>query len=194
MEGRWLTWEDAQQACWQLMVRGARKGGDPLHTAVLGTLGKEQAEMRTAVVRRVIPAERRLWFFSDARAPKIQQVQATGRLSILFYHPRKQIQIRLAGQVSCVRETPELAVIWEQLPSVARQLYAAPEVPGSPRENTLGGSIPAAGLSDAEAFRHFLLLDCQIDSMDGLYLHPEGHQRFTSQWATDKWIGTWIVP
>ncbi|HMO39548.1 MAG TPA: hypothetical protein PKC76_16210 [Saprospiraceae bacterium] len=198
---RFHTLLDFSETCWRLLVNGAVKRRDPFGTPVIGTYDGTQAQLRTVVLRKADMQQRTLWFYSDWRAAKMAHLQEEfAQLSCLFYHPRKQVQVRLAGQVQLHHKDEIARACWQQVPVRSRKSYAAVLPPGTPTsactEGLPEGWHPEMDIAATEsAFAHFAVIVCYVDWMDCLHLHPEGHQRARFEWSAEGRLqAQWLIP
>jgi hypothetical protein len=90
---------------------GEPEVSEPPHewrVAVLATLDGGQADARSIVLREVDAAERRLIFYTDARSPKVRQIEASPQGTLIFHSRELGWQLRM--QVRLAVETTGLAV------------------------------------------------------------------------------------
>ena len=85
----------------------ARELGHEWRVAVLATLADGHADARSIVLREVDPPERRLIFYTDARSPKVGQIQASPSGTLIFYRRelgwQLRMQVRLAVETAILR-------------------------------------------------------------------------------------------
>ena len=77
----------------------------PFRYFSLATFGRFP-EVRT-VVKRMIHKDLSVLFFSDSRTPKIQEIRNNSKVTALFYHPKKKLQIRIRGNAKLVDQSDE---------------------------------------------------------------------------------------
>ena len=72
------------------------------------------------------------------------------------------------------------------------QCYRTPIAPGEVcTEDDLDIDAP---VDPATGEEHFVVLACEIDTLDWLFLRVEGHRRARFQWTERGWQGEWIAP
>src|SRR5215470_3091047 len=76
--------------------------------AVLATVDDGLPDARNIVVREIDARERRLVFYTDARSPKVRQIEATPQGTLMFWSRALGWQLRM--QVRLAVETSGLAV------------------------------------------------------------------------------------
>jgi pyridoxamine 5'-phosphate oxidase len=148
--------------------------------AVLATVDDGQADARSLVLREVDPAERRLVFYTDARSPKVRQIQASPQGTLIFYSRELGWQLRI--QVRLAVETTGLAVSsrWAKLQtSAGARDYRSVVAPGCQLD---------APLSDLGARGHFAMIEAMAETLDWLELHPDGHRRAVLGAHNRHWV------
>jgi pyridoxine/pyridoxamine 5'-phosphate oxidase len=184
---------------WHLLVKASIQRKGAYQTPVIGTMGDGRADLRIVVLRKVDLEAKQLICFTDARAEKVKQLRESSRLSWLFWDPGKKVQMRMYGQAVLHQGDELCRQYWGRLPVQGRQSYASEIAPGSQAEADVNG-LPEYWSSDMElsqteyAFKNFMLITCNIDQMELLHLHHEGHQRARFEQTNGAWTGHWVVP
>ncbi len=148
--------------------------------AVLATVADGQADARSLVLREVDAAERRLIFYTDARSPKVRQIEQSPQGTLIFYSRKLGQQLRM--QVRLNVETAGLAVSsrWARLQTQAgARDYLSVEAPGRPLD---------APLSELGVRGHFAMIEAMAETVDWLELHPEGHRRAMLGSRGSHWV------
>lgn len=158
----------------------------PFRFFFLATSGS-YPELRTVVQRQVDP-NLQVLFYTDSRSPKVAQMQQQPEVSALFWHPKKQLQVRLKGAAQFIDAShPEyvdyLARV-QQSPSTKD--YRSLQAPGT----ALGkGEAPAYG-----AQWHFLAVLIQPHELDVLQLQREQHLRCRYRLQAGHWQEEPLAP
>jgi pyridoxamine 5'-phosphate oxidase len=148
--------------------------------AVLATVDDGQADARSLVLREVDAAERRLVFYTDARSPKVRQIEQSPQGTLIFYSRELGWQLRM--QVRLHVETTGLAVSsrWAKLQtSNGARDYQAVAAPGRPLD---------APLSELGVRDHFAMIEAMAETVDWLELHPDGHRRAVLGSRGSHWV------
>lgn len=181
--------ETIHRACWQGLDRAAQDRAHPWRLMALATVaghGADQppsAELRHVVLREAEPDSATLRFFTDARSPKVAELQAQPAASMLVWDEAQGWQLRLRVRLSI--ETSGLGVSsrWARLKmSPAAHDYLSPLPPGTP----VAHPLPERGTRE-----HFAVVSAQVQEIDWLELHAEGHRRARFD-ATGR--GQWLTP
>jgi pyridoxamine 5'-phosphate oxidase len=184
---------------WSLLARGGADRKSPLHTPAVCSVDRDGLpSARVMVLRKADPAAATLRFHTDARSPKVAELD--GRpVAVLAYHPAEQIQLRISGSACVLTDDPSVDAIWNQSTLFARRCYLAQQPPGTP----LPG--PASGLPDwiqgleptadqiGPARPNFATLLIDVTAIDWLHLANSGHRRAVFR-SADGWRGSWIAP
>lgn len=185
---------------WSMLKRGVHSPIDPFHWPVLGTSGTGGCSVRTVILRQFILPDRILVCHTDARAVKVQEIRHHNRVSWLFYHPKKKVQLRASGRATLHSDDPFADEQWAGSILTSRLNYCAVEPPGTPVDRPTSGlpeflrtRIPT--LFETEKGRkNFLSIACRIDNIDWLALSVLGNRRARFVWDADKLSATWLVP
>ena len=162
---------------------GERDVDEPPHewrVAVLATVDDGQADARSLVLREVDAAERRLIFYTDARSPKVRQIEQSPQGTLIFYSRELGWQLRM--QVRLHVETDGLAVSsrWAKLQtSAGARDYLSVAAPGRPLD---------APLSELGVRGHFAMIEAMAETVDWVELHPDGHRRALLGANGARWV------
>jgi len=139
------------------------------------------AEARTVVLRDVEAEARTLLMFTDSRSAKARQVAAHPTGTLVMWSPALGWQLRLRVALRLETEGLRVSSRWARLKlTPAAQDYMTPLAPGSEL-----GSSPAP---PRESRGHFAVLAAQVQSIDWLELHAQGHRRALFDAAGGRWI------
>ncbi len=186
--------------CWEMLAKGALQKKDPLHTAIIGTIINQIPQLRTIVLRKVNIANRQLFFYTDIRSTKIQQLTDNSTISWLFYHPSKNIQIRAIGQATIYHQNELTLAQWQTLSTYGRKTYGTLQAPSTSLTRAsddlpIFWKSPLITLADTEyAYANFAIISCEINQLEWLHLQRSGHQRTQFDFVAENWEGSWIVP
>jgi hypothetical protein len=185
---------------WSMLARGVTDSNDPFHWPVLGTSGKNGCRLRTVILRDAIRSDLFLVCHTDARAAKAQEILNFARVSWLFYHPAKKIQLRIAGSATLHTHDRFADQQWSKTKTTSRLNYCTVDAPGTPIGKPSSGlpdfllnKIPA--LLETEIGRkNFMAIACRIDEVDWLRLSTLGNRRAHFKWDANRLSATWVVP
>jgi hypothetical protein len=169
--------------CWSMLSEAVDDRRHPMHLVVVATPAGHLAHMRTVVLRRVDTDTHKLYFHTDIRSGKIEEIRATGHLSWLAYGASLRSQLRLSGPTVLHNQDELCRLHWDRTRLFSKRCYLLPEPPGQ----ELKGSVAdfderLAGfqytLEESEAgFERFVVVETQVDSMEWYYTHNRGNRR-----------------
>lgn len=89
-------------------------------------------EIRTIISRKVDP-DLSILFYTDPRSLKVEQIKENSRVSAIFYHPEKMMQVRLKGNAYLIEN---IRMLYPQLmedikSSDLKKDFTALEAPGT---------------------------------------------------------------
>ena len=169
------------RACWEELERATQEREHGWRIMTLATVESGRAEARSVTLRETDPAGHRLVFYTDDRSPKLRQIEAHPEGTLLAWCPKLSWQIRL--RVLLVRETDaHLAMArWARLRlSPSAQDYLSSLAPGEP--------LSERASEERGSREHFAMVNAQVQSMDWLELHPDGHRRALFDTAGGRWV------
>ena len=197
---KWHTLEGVLQDAWAMLMRGAARFNDPFHWPALGTTAKQGVRQRTVILRQLILPERILVCHTDARAEKVGEILNSAKVSWLFYHPKRKIQLRISGPATLHADDQFADEQWAATKITSRLNYCAAMPPGTPVDK------PSSGLPDfllnkvptifesQTGRKNFMVIAGQIDSMDWLNLSALGNRRARFDWDDKQLDATWLIP
>jgi pyridoxamine 5'-phosphate oxidase len=199
-EGNWNTLDEVLNTCWKMLGRGAADFNDPFHWPILGTTGKEGASLRCVILRGFLMPNRILVCHTDARARKVQEITASAKVSWLFYHPQRKVQLRISGLATLHADDQFADEQWAAAKATSRLNFCAIEAPGTPVDGPSSGlpdflrrKVPAL-LDTEKGRRNFMAISCRIDSMDWLVLQVLGNLRARFDWDETGLNARWLIP
>lgn len=193
--------KDMHRHAWNMLFQAAVKRNHPMRTPALATHSASGPRVRTVVLRAADTQTHQLFFFTDIRSHKAEQLgQDGGRIATLYWDPNKKIQIRCRGTATLQQGTERCREFWNHLSAAGRSAYATTLSPGTEVDHYTTG-LPEgwsnnwpAGKTDF-AFEHFALLVQEVTEVEVLHLEQEGHQRgLFIRKGNGQWAMTWLIP
>lgn len=199
-KGNGDTLDGVLNEVWTMLKRGVTHSDDPFHWPVLGTTGKDGCNLRTVILRQLILPDRILVCHTDDRATKAQEIGNSSKVSWLFYHPEKKVQLRISGQAKLHMDDQFADDQWAATKISSRLDYCATHPPGTPVDKPSSGlpdfllkKTPAL-LESERSRKNFMAISCRIDSIDWLMLRALGHRRARFDWDENRLSATWLIP
>jgi general stress protein 26 len=200
LENENLSLNQVERNCWDLLQLGCLKGKEPFHTFVLATRSETGVDLRTVVLRKVNEEERLIYFHTDKRASKVEQLGFTDDTAILFYDPNRRIQIRIKAKAGFHTDDAIADSIWTETRLSARKYYLSQQPPGAILNNCYDSLPPHLHGFDPETEEsengrtNFLVISLKISQMDWLFLCSQGHKRAMIDYLDSDFKASWINP
>ncbi|MDY7038706.1 MAG: pyridoxamine 5'-phosphate oxidase family protein [Thermodesulfobacteriota bacterium] len=183
-----------------MLRRGVAHFNDPFHWPVLGTTGKDGGSLRTVILRQFILPERILVCHTDSRTDKVQEISNSPKVSWLFYHPQKKVQLRISGHATLHEDDRFADGQWAVTKATSRINYCTTEPPGTAIDKPSSGlpdfllrKVPTL-LESERVRKNFMAISCRIDSVDWLILRALGNRRTRFDWDENGLRATWLIP
>ena len=192
------TLHDLENDCWLRLVNGTLRSKDAFHTACVGTLKGNEISLRTVVLRKAIPSEKLLYFHTDIRSLKWNELKANNTISMLFYNFSSRIQLRITGFATMHNEDDLTDIAWQKTGLNSRRSYLTTIPPSSlldfPSKGFEESNKPESLLQiESEAGRkNFGVIKVHVHSMDWLWLNHAVHHRALFDYVNQKYL--WIAP
>ena len=187
--------------CWQMLSDAVSDRKHPMRTMVVGSVSASMAQIRTIVLRKVEIETKKIYFHTDIRSSKIEDIQSTGQLSWLAYDPAQRTQIRLCGATILHHGDAIAKAQWNLTQHHSRRNYLLPEGPG--KKHSADFTSVAHQLSDFSytleesevGFQNFVVVETTVEKLDWYYAHHTGNKRagFTYENGLLKYAD-WLTP
>lgn len=201
------TLEELGATLWRELAGAAQDRAHEWRQPVLATVCPEFGpQARTVVLREVDVASRTLLVYTDARSPKVAQLQADPRAQLLCWSRTLGWQLRLGGRILVSTEGLDVTSRWALLRHTrAAQDYLSPLSPGQPFDDSgtkTDGDVEGEGEGEAQASldrsrgqrAHFAVMRLRVERMDWLSLDPQGHRRAVFDARDAALSGRWCAP
>jgi hypothetical protein len=185
---------------WERLIDGKKNRNSELHQCYVATNSDKFPALRTVVLRHVNQENLSIGFHTDKRSNKINEISEDSNVSVLFYDHEHKIQIRINGQAEVNHNNDSTAAIWSNIRSFSKKCYLVEKAPGTQSEIPTSGYPPQFESilpSDAEleaGYENFTYINIQIESIEWLYLHKDGHRRALFNFTDNNINKQWITP
>jgi hypothetical protein len=168
---------------WQQLTAAVHDRNHTWRTPVLATTNGDFADARSVILREADPLAQRLSFYSDHRAPKVAQLLSHPEGTLVMWSPALGWQLRCRVRLAIEDDGLAVSSRWARVKlSPAAQDYLSPQPPGAP---LLATPEPT---HDAVARSHFSVIVAQVQAIDWLELHAEGHRRALFERDGGRWV------
>ena len=175
---------------WGELVRGKVDRKHAFRYVILTTVGTDNwPNARTVVLRDVNMQKSCLIIFTDKRSPKVEEIQANNKVSLLFYNDKRKMQLRISATATLNSENLVAKKYFELIKQTDLKDYRTKAAPGK----ILQKNQPEY-LDKEMALNHFTVVQLSISRIDFLQLSKDGHQRILFTKSNDEWQSTNLVP
>lgn len=173
-----------EAAVWHELGQAVQCANHAWRVGVLATREGDAADARCVVLREWDAARRTLLIYTDSRSPKVAQLAAHPQGTLVLWSEALGWQLRLRVRLDL--QTTGLAVSsrWARLKMTpAAHDYLSPLPPGSPLASA--AQVPAPVRASRQ---HFAVLMAQVQTVDWMELHAEGHRRAQFDAGGARWV------
>lgn len=169
------------------LQQGTSKKGHPFRYFTLATVGLgAMARLRTVVLRRTTD-DLKLVFYTDRRSKKIGHIQENNAVSLLFYHPKKLLQLKIEGKAEIITDPDILQKYWSGVQPKSRKDYTTVSTPGKPISNP-------DEVEYLEDRNHFTIVEVIPQKIEYLKLKRPNHLRILYSKEDGNWDGQFLTP
>jgi 3-hydroxyisobutyrate dehydrogenase len=165
---------------WQLLRQSEKSYKAPFHSGVVATVHEQLPQLRTVILRKVDIAARTLFFHTDIRSPKVEQLKKQPAISWLFYDADLRVQLRMQATATIHYANDVANVAWEHARLSSRLTYTTSSAAGvvlpSPELIDLNRKEVEPELIEM-AWRNFCVVETTVQKMDWMFLNKDGNRR-----------------
>lgn len=169
------------------LKKGTTTKNHPFRYCTLATIGLERMPRLRTIVLRKVSEELKLTFYTDRRSKKIVHIKENNRISVLFYHPKKLLQVKVDGLAYTVTDKTILKKYWSGIQPNSRKDYTTGSAPGS----TISNPDKVEYLEDEN---HFCMVEIEPFKIEYLKLKRPNHLRVRFSKIDGDWDGEFLVP
>ncbi len=183
----------AKLAGW--LAKGSQHPKHGFHWPTVATVDAAgQADARIVVLRHFDSTRRTLSFHTDIRSTKVQQLREHPRAVLLFHDSQARLQLRCNTSVLIHHQDEVTRAAFDQLSPFTQASYSS-AAPGVLEPLDAPFRYPPQPPFDATvAYTNFAVVQCQIQEVDALELHSQGHRRAKLTWNADEVQLTRVSP
>lgn len=182
--------KDIEKRLFSALEQALSHGAHDFRYPSLITHGFEYPQARTVVLRAVDKTHKKLYFYTDRRSDKVQQIKQSPKVGLHFYHREKKMQLRLGGELSVFYSGALWDKHFQSLPTSRYSEYSTILAPG---ENIENPEAPYAVQTDL-ARENFALLQFSVEKMEVLQLNGDHHYRIQFNYRGREFTSAWLQP
>lgn len=201
MDGINYDLESLQKDCWNRLLNGSLRYKDPMHNPVVGNINAHGVNLRTVVLRKVLPVKKQLAFHTDIRSGKWHDLELQNNISYLFYDAPVRIQIRLSGPSTLHQNDAIADEAWAATKMSSRKVYMGEIGPSAVTESPISGLSLQLETNDPtaeesmEGRKNFGVIITTVNWMEWLWLNSKGHRRAVFTVNEDETnTANWLIP
>jgi len=167
--------------------KGVNKKGHPFRYLTMATVGNSKiARLRTVVLRQV-SENLNLTIYTDGRTKKIEHIDQNNWVSLLLYHPKSLLQLKIEGKAVIVKDKERLQRCWSGVQPSSRKDYITETTPGTEIDNP-------DHVEYLEDENFFTMIDIIPEKIEYLKLKRPNHLRVLFTRKNEDWKGSFLVP
>ena len=177
------------------LQKAVKKRNDDLHLLNVVTVDEQNRPNTRNVVLRDFSIENlTIRFHTDKRSSKIKDIKLNKDICLIGYDKRAKLQIRIDAEAYSIDDKEILLEIWQKMYPMSRECYRVAKSPGDKIESLAEIKFNDENDSNLVGFDNFVAVQCNIKSMEILYLSHTSHIR--AKYNNDNGIlkGEWLVP
>ena len=189
---------EIKKKIWYMLDNAVKDRSSSFRIPVFSCGMDGEVDGRIVVLRKSDQSNNLLQFHSDIRSDKINKLTKNPNASLLFYDKEEKIQLRI--KVNCVinHDNEITKQSWLKTAHVSRKCYLVDNGPGTEMDGPSSGlnkDIEKSGFTMEESekgYKNFTVIQCNIESIEWLYLAAKGHRRIRFDLKNNK--NNWLVP
>jgi pyridoxamine 5'-phosphate oxidase len=179
------------QDIWQLLVQAVSDRSCGWRLPVVASRSGRGVRQRTVVLRGVDPVRRTLLIHTDARSPKVGQMEVDDRVSVLFYDSTRAVQLSVTATASIHRSDQTAEQLWNNSHPLSLKYCLGPDAPGTE------SAVPTVNLPEEwrsaepsrtdleQARENFAAIEFSVRRIDWLSLSRDGNLRAVFEYTPE---------
>ena len=190
--------KEIKKKIWLMLNDAISNRASPFRIPVFICGDKQDFDGRIVVLRKVDESQNLIQYHSDIRSGKIDRIKNNKNAAMLFYDKEEKIQIRLKVKCTINHDNEITKESWLKTGHISRKCYLVDNGPGTESLHPTSGLKPGLDsfaftmAQSEEGYKNFTVIQCEIKSIEWLYLAAKGHRRARFELEGDKEF--WLVP
>ena len=192
------NFKEIENKYWSMLEDAVTNRNSPFRIPVFICANQNEIDGRIVVLRKSDRVKNLLQFHTDFRSSKINVLKRNSNASLVFYDKEEKIQLRI--KVNCIINNQNSVTedSWKKTKHISRRCYLTDDPPGTVSNNPTSGMISKLEDFDytmeqsEEGYKNFTVIQCDIKSIEWLFLAAKGHRRARFDVESKKNI--WLVP
>ena len=192
------NFKEIENKYWSMLEDAVTNRNSPFRIPVFICANQNEIDGRIVVLRKSDRVKNLLQFHTDFRSSKINVLKRNSNASLVFYDKEEKIQLRI--KVKCIINNQNSVTedSWKKTKHISRRCYLTDDPPGTISNNPTSGMISKLEDFDytmeqsEKGYKNFTVIQCDIKSIEWLFLAAKGHRRARFDVESKKNI--WLVP
>ncbi|MEE8458470.1 MAG: pyridoxamine 5'-phosphate oxidase family protein [Phycisphaerales bacterium] len=177
-----IDYERIAEETWTRLALACDDPTRPMRTVVLASVNVRHApDARLMILRGVDRQRSRLWFYTDIRSAKLEQLRAQPAVTVVAWDPADCIQLRFNGTATIQTNGEHIDDHWRQASMGLQVLLASPDDPGRPLtrpDPRLVGMKHSLDAGEEKAARaRFAVIEIALSSAEWLQISGDEQRR-----------------
>ncbi|SDF53071.1 Pyridoxamine 5'-phosphate oxidase [Mucilaginibacter pineti] len=183
---------------WEKLKKSSLQNHSTCRNMLISSYGKDSICASTVVLRAVDEATKKIFFYTDLRSEKTENLRRDGRITTLFYDDADKIQLILKGDATIHNQDELTELHWNALNDNGKTAYMAQPGPSSKIGGPVNGLeyINPENMFDAliKGYQNFAIVSISVNFLEWLKLSRDGNRRACFNLINNNWEGQWLVP
>jgi len=177
------------------LKRAVKKRNDDLHLLSVVTVDDQNKPNTRNVVLRDFSIENlTIRFHTDKRSSKIKDIKNNKAICLIGYDKKAKLQIRIDADAYAIEDEKILMDIWKKMYPMSRECYRISKSPGDKIESLDEIKFDEDNESSLIGFNNFTAIQCDIKSIEILYLNHKANIRAKYNNSNGILNGEWVIP
>ena len=183
------------------LLQGVKNRHHGFHIPIFSnTNNKKEINSRIVVLRKFDLTKMKIYFHSDIRSKKTEELKLNPNSNFLFYDNTINTQLRIQTITKIHSKDDVTYQAWENTKLSSRKCYLVQQSPSSispiatdslPKH--LKGTNPTQEESE-KGYVNFAVVSNQIKTIEWLYLSSKGHRRLLFEINKNQYNFHWLIP
>jgi pyridoxamine 5'-phosphate oxidase len=183
---------------WSMLDNAIKDRNSQFRIPVFICGSQDDFDGRIVVLRKSDRVNNLVQYHSDIRSDKIGKLKDNKNAAMLFYDKEEKIQVRLKVECTVNHDNEITKESWLKTGHMSRKCYLVDNGPGTETDTPTSGLKPKLDsfeftMEQSEAgYKNFTVIQCEIKSIEWLYLAAKGHRRARFDFENNK--DSWLIP
>ena len=183
---------------WSMLDNAIKDRSSQFRIPVFICGSQDDFDGRIVVLRKSDRVNNLVQYHSDIRSDKIGKLKDNKNAAMLFYDKEEKIQVRLKVECTVNHDNEITKESWLKTGHMSRKCYLVDNGPGTESDTPTSGLKPELDnfeftMEQSEVgYKNFTVIQCEIKSIEWLYLAAKGHRRARFDFENNK--DSWLIP